>query len=193
MKHPVKLIYGYDPLCGWCYGLIPAMRNFSNIHPNVSIEVLPGGLFSGDRARPYSMLVDHIRSAEIHLEQATGRKPSELFHRMIKQENCPVAISDPPSHAVLQMNSLAPERALEFAHLLQEVHYQNGEDLNMANTYNRLCDKHGFPDLDTDAIVNATSDDPLIAQSYRKASKLGVNSFPTILVADQNNKIAGTI
>jgi len=77
-----KLIYGYDPLCGWCYGLIPALRKFHETYPDVPVEVLPGGLFTGSPARPYSSLVDHIRWAEISLERITGRKPSEVFHEM---------------------------------------------------------------------------------------------------------------
>jgi len=43
MTSQYRLIYGYDTLCGWCYGLIPALRHFSTKHPDVPVEVLPGG------------------------------------------------------------------------------------------------------------------------------------------------------
>ncbi|MBL4874576.1 MAG: hypothetical protein JKY41_14620 [Rhodobacteraceae bacterium] len=39
-----KLIYGHDPLCGWCYGLIPALRHFAAHHPE--IECLTSDIFN---------------------------------------------------------------------------------------------------------------------------------------------------
>ncbi len=193
MTRSIKLIYGYDSLCGWCYGFSAALNRFVDVYPDIEVDVLPGGLFTGHPARPYSSLSNHIKSAEINLERVTGRRPSGKFHAMISRTDCPVAASEPPTHAVLQMKKMAPERTLEFACLLQEVHYGLGKDLNKPETYNDLTKEHGLPDLDTDAIVKATLDDPLVAQSYSACARLGIRSFPTTLVADQNDNILGII
>ena len=190
---PIKLIYSYDPLCGWCYGLIPALRQFVEQQPEISIEVLPGGLFIGKPSRLYSSLITHIREAEIRLEAVTGHKPSEAFHAMISENNGLVAASESPSHAILQMNTLASKHSLEFAHLLQEAHYGQGKDLNDPKTYDDLCQQYKFPTLDTNAVCSATLADPLIAQSYERNHQLGGRSYPTVFVMNNNNKVIGTI
>ncbi len=193
MTSELKLIYAYDPLCGWCYGLIPALRHFVAEEPNVKIEVLPGGLFVGTPSRPYSSLISHIRAAEVHLEAVTGQKPSEAFHEMIAGSEVVDASSERPSHAVLQMNKLAPDRALEFAHRVQEIHIADGKDLNLAQTYDDLCAAEKFPALDVDAILNATLTDPEIDTAYKKCAALRPQGYPTMFAVDAKGEVAGAI
>lgn len=189
----IKLIYAHDTLCGWCYGFIPALRHFAEQRPDVEIEVVPGGLCTGTPARPYAELSDYIKGAQGNLERVTGRKPSEAFHAMIMQDNGPVAASEPPSHAVMQMKALAPDRSVEFAHLLQEAHFGLGKDVNDPKTYDDLCAEHGFPSLDTDAITKATLADPLVANSFERCRQLGPSGYPTIFVADRGGVVLGVI
>ena len=45
-----KVLYClYDPLCGWCYGATPAISELAGTS-NLTVNLLPAGLFSGDRA-----------------------------------------------------------------------------------------------------------------------------------------------
>lgn len=187
------IIYAYDPLCGWCYGLIPVLRHFVENEPDVKIEVLPGGLFTGQPPRPYASLIPHITSAEKTLQQVTGRKPSAAFHAFIAQPKAIDAASERPGHAVLQMNALAPDRALEFAHHLQEIHYENGADLNDPQTYDDACRNLSLPAVDTDAIVGASLQDPLIAAAYARCAALGPRGYPTIFVSDEKDTVVGAI
>ena len=193
MKPKVNLIYAYDPLCGWCYGIIPALRHFVKNHPDVQVEVLPGGLFTGTPPRPYASLIPHIRNAEIHLEQVTGRKPSEVFHTFIGQKKTIDASSERPGHAVLQMNELSADHALEFAHRLQELHYEDGADLNEPEVYDHITEQLGLPKLDTKKIVNATLKDPMIAKAYARCSSLQPQGYPTVFVTSLENKVLGSI
>lgn len=190
---PLKLIYAHDTLCGWCYGFIPALRYFEKHQPNVAIEVAPGGLMTGSPAKPYSEMSSYIKGAEIRLDEVTGYKPSDAFHAMITSDDAIDASSERPAHAIMQMNELAADRAAEFAHLLQEAHFGLGKDVNDPKTYNDLCAEHGFPALDTDAIVNATLADPLVAKGFERTRKLGPSGYPTIFVVDENETVVGTI
>jgi len=193
MKPNVKIIYAFDPLCGWCYGLIPALRHFVAKRPAVEIEVLPGGLFTGTPPRPYASLIPHIRNAEVHLKQVTGRKPSEAFHALIAQDKTIDASSERPSHAILQMNARSAKDTLEFAHRLQELHYEDGADLNAPDVYDQITEQLDLPKLDTQKIVNATLDDPMIAQAYARCNSLGPQGYPTIFVASPENVVIGAI
>jgi len=193
MTTNVKLIYAYDPLCGWCYGLIPALRHFAAQYPEIQVEVLPGGLFVGTPPRPYASLIPHIRQAEVHLERVTGRKPSEAFHAFIAQKKVVDASSERPGHAVLQMNALSSAHALEFAHRLQEVHYEDGGDLNAPEVYDNITNQLGLPKLDTQKIVDATLKDPMIAQAYARCNSLQPSGYPTVFVASHQDEILGAI
>lgn len=193
MNSKVKLIYAYDPLCGWCYGLIPALRHFVARFPEVQVEVLPGGLFTGTPPRPYASLIPHIRQAEVHLEQVTGRKPSEVFHRFIAQKKTVDASSERPGQAVLQVNELSVDHALEFAHRLQEMHYEEGADLNEPEVYDDITEQLGLPKLDTQKIVNATLKDPMIAKAYARCNSLQPRGYPTVFVASPEDKVLGSI
>jgi putative protein-disulfide isomerase len=188
----MHIIYAFDPLCGWCYGLIPALRHFTENEPDVAIEVLPGGLFTGTPARPYASLIPHIRRAEQNLDKVTGRKPSEKFHALISQKKTIDASSERPSHAILQMKTLAPQGVLDFAHKLQEMHYEDGRDLNLPETYNGATDALGLPRLDTQAIVAATLSTPMIAEAYTRCANLRPHGYPTIFIVDDKTVI-GTI
>lgn len=49
----MELIYGMDPLCGWCFGIGPAMRRVMADHPDVPVVPVLGGLVTGERVGPY--------------------------------------------------------------------------------------------------------------------------------------------
>lgn len=196
MDATIKLVYAYDTLCGWCYGLIPALKHFTKERPHVEIEVLPGGLFVGEPARPYASLVAHIRSAERRLEAVTGRKPSDAFHRFIASDPKAYARSEVPGHALLQMNALDKSRSLEFAHLLQEAHFGEGKDLNEAQTYIDICDAHGFPALDIRALLKASLDDEILQKGFKACRDLRPQGYPTVFVVNESvrgKEVLGTI
>ncbi|WP_299210665.1 hypothetical protein [uncultured Tateyamaria sp.] len=189
----VKLIYGHDTLCGWCFGLTPTLDAFAAAHPDIEIDVIPGGLVKGDRVGSYADMADYIAEAEVKMTGVTGRAIGQPFRDMLQQEDAPLSISAPPSLAILQMKKLAPDRALEFAHILQDEHFLNGKDLNLADTYDEISDAHGFPKLDTAAITVATEETPDVAASYDKSATLGIQAYPTILVLDENDTVIGQI
>ncbi|WP_299211742.1 hypothetical protein [uncultured Tateyamaria sp.] len=189
----IKIIYGHDTLCGWCFGFTPTLDAFAAAHPDVDIDVVPGGLVKGERVGSYADMADYIAQAEVDMTRVTGRAIGQPFRDMLHREDAPLSISAPPSHAILQMKALAPDRTLEFAHAIQDVHFLEGSDLNVAETYDQICATHGFPRLDTDAIVGATEDTSLVAESYALSASLGIQSYPTILVLTNEGKLLGQI
>lgn len=188
-----KVIYGYDPLCGWCYGFIPTLTHLAKQHPDIAITVLPGGLVRGENIRSYATMRDYICQAAPKLEAITGRKPSEKFFDLLMQDNPPLMASAPPTHAVLQVAERSQDKTLQFAHAIQEAHFGEGLDLNIAQTYDKVTDELGLPRLDTNAILAATDRDPLIAQSYEMSACAGIRSFPTVVVLDEADIALGTI
>lgn len=47
------VVYGYDPLCGWCFAAGPAMAEVRRtLADEVTFEVACGGLVSGEQTVP---------------------------------------------------------------------------------------------------------------------------------------------
>jgi len=76
-----KILYVHDPLCGWCYGFIPALDAFAATHPDIDIEVIPGGLVRGEKVGPYGDMLDYISTAAPRMTQITGQALGDAFLR----------------------------------------------------------------------------------------------------------------
>ena len=193
MSNNIKLIYGHDPLCGWCYGFGKVIKAFSESLPEVPVSVYSGGLFSGARTQAYSNLYDFIKNASGHLRDVTGRSPSEAFFNMIRSPEAGLANSTPPSLALALVKEQAPEQLLTFAVLLQELHFEKGLSFNQAKIYDEATQLLSLPPLDTGAVLQATDKHPKVEAMYRRTAALGIRSFPTCLVINGENTVLDTI
>ncbi len=48
----MKLVYVFDAYCGWSYGFAPTLAELVRRHPDLDVEVVSGGLFTGSRRVP---------------------------------------------------------------------------------------------------------------------------------------------
>lgn len=171
-----ELIYGFDPLCGWCYGIVPAMRRVAQDHPDVPIRLVMAGLVSSERVGPYGEMEGYIRGASGRLRDVTGRGPSEAFFRLIATPGVE-GNSGPPCVAIAHAAGFAPDRAVNFAHRVIEAHFEDGADLNDPATYQPLLRELGvqapLPDIH----------DPRLAEAvWEQGRRIGLRSFPTLAV-----------
>ena len=189
-----KISYVYDPLCGWCYGFVPALLKFVKTNPDVEVDVVPAGLMTGDRVKPYGHMLDYISKAAPKMTAVTKQQVGEAFFEMMRGTQTPLSISAPPSLAVIQMKSLtSSENVVRLAELLLVEHFKHGRDLNAPTTYENVCAWLDLPRLNTDEIVTATEEHPIVAQSYQYARDLGVTSYPTSIVWDDMGQYLGTV
>ncbi len=172
----VELLYGFDALCGWCYGGIPAMRRVLDDHPALPVRLVLPGLVTGDRAGPYAQMEAYIRGASERLQAVTGRAPSAAFYDLIRTPGVR-GDSGPPTAAIAQVQEAAPDRAIAFAHAVCEAHFAQGADLNRAETYIAIHRAMALnlppPPLDEDA---------LIAAVWARGRATGIASFPSFLL-----------
>ena len=170
----MDLIYGFDPLCGWCYGAVPAIRALRERRPDLPLRLVMAGLVSGDRVGPYADAEGYIRDASRRLASVTGRAPSPAFFELIARPGVR-GDSGPPCVAIDAVARAAPDAAIPFAHDLIEAHFEAGADLNRRETYAPLLARHApdvaLPDLEDPALRDA---------AWAEGRALGVSSFPTL-------------
>ena len=175
------LIYGYDPICGWCYGAAPAVRTVAEAMP---VRLAMAGLVTGARVGPAAAMEGYVRQASERLRAVTGRAPSEAFYAWMRRPDA-VAASAPPAVAVDAVARARPEAALPFAHAVTEAHYAEGIDPNDPDAYAPLLATHApgvaLPDLH----------DPALAErAFAPGRALGIASFPTFLLERDDGTVA---
>ncbi len=177
-----KLIYVYDPLCGWCYGFYPVMEKIQKrFASQLTIEVKPGGLAVGDRAKPigegYAYINDELKQAE----KITGVKFGRNF-RLLAEEGSYMYDSEPPCRAQLTMNQLSPTDSLAFAGVLQNAFFRDGLNLNQAETYVSLLKEF---DLDADTFMDLFHSEDIAAdlqKEFEWCKNAGATGYPTLLI-----------
>ena len=174
------LIYGYDPICGWCFGAVPAVRAAA---AHVPVRLVMAGLVVGERVGPAAAMEPYVRQASERLRAVTGRAPSEAFYRWMRSPGA-IAASAPPAVAVDAVRRARPDAALAFAHAVTEAHYREGLDPNQASSYAPLLAAHA-PDVELPDLH-----DPVLAEgAFADGRALGVRSFPTFLLEHEDGRI----
>lgn len=171
-----ELIYGFDPLCGWCFGIVPAIERVRADHPDLHVRVVMSGLVTDDSVGSYARLEGYIRQAEKQLKEVTGRESSDAFFQLIASPGV-IADSGPPCLAIAHVAGQAPDRAVDFAHLVIDAHHVDGADLNDPAVYAPLLNKVGLPP-DLPDITDRRLADAVWAEGRR----IGLRAFPTLAV-----------
>ena len=178
-----RIIYAYDPLCGWCYGFIPVMRAVAEAHPQVPIDVRMGGLVTGERVAPYSAARGYIVQAAARMGQVTGRPLSDAFFEKILTRDDIISNSAQPCSVVMQVREGSDDplgrKTLAYAHALQEAHFENAMDINDVATHHAVAERVGVA---MDLVMPSREDaQGQMEQEFAAARALGLNSYPTVL------------
>lgn len=174
------LIYGYDPVCGWCYGAAPVVREVEKVMP---VRLAMSGLVVGDRVGPAAAMEGYVRRSAERLQAVTGRAPSEAFYAWMRRPGA-VAASAPPAVAVDAVGRQRPDAVLAFAHAVTEAHYAHGMDPNDPEAYASLLAEHApgvtLPDI---------HDSDLAKAAFAEGRRLGIHAFPTFLLLKDDGRL----
>jgi putative protein-disulfide isomerase len=183
-----KIIYVFDALCGWCYGFSPVVKAlFETYQDKFEFEVLSGGMILGDRAGPIGEVAAYINSEYKTVEDTTGIKFGKAFLTHLEKGVMKFS-SEKPAIALSVFKSSQPERAIVFAHDLQQSTYFDGKDPNHNELYRYLAVNFG---IDPDEFEKK-----LLLEEYRDAAfydfalakQLQVESFPAVLLQESETK-----
>lgn len=180
---PSYVLYVYDPLCGWCFGFDPVLQQLADKHPQLRIEVIGGGMMTGQRVGPISQMADYILGAYKQLEQTTGVKVGEPYLELLR-DGTYISDSEPPCRALAAYKLLRPDDGLRFAIALQDAMFVHGKDLNAPETYANLAADFG---LDAKAFLehmDRAEAHTATRQGFAKSQALGVQGFPSVFYFD---------
>ncbi|SFN40497.1 putative protein-disulfide isomerase [Streptomyces sp. cf124] len=183
----MKLVYVFDAYCGWSHGFSGTLSEVVARHPDLPVEVVSGGLFTGSRRVPIREF-GYVQGANAEIAQLTGAEFGEAYERLIADGSF-VMDSEAAARGLAALRAAAPDRAAEFAVELQRVFYVDGLSLSDPATYRKIAEDAG---LDADAVVTAFESPGTKAAAqadFRRAAALGVTGFPTFLAVDGDRVI----
>ena len=189
----MKLIYVYDALCGWCYGFSPVIKKFVATYKNeIKIEIISGGMITGDRIGPIGEVASYISWAYKNVEEATSVKFGTNFLDKTLKSGTAIFTSIPVAIALSIVKSKIPEQSLAFAEALQKAIYFDGIEPNNLKEFAKLSENFG---LNKSEFLNdmANENYKILAEvDFRKSQNLNVSGFPTVFIEldDQYYKIA---
>jgi putative protein-disulfide isomerase len=179
-----KIIYVFDPLCGWCYGFSPVMKKaYDKYKEKADFEVIAGGMVIGDQIGPIGKISQFLKGATARVTQRTGAVFSSLFLDTILTEGTQILSSMEPSIAVQICKAEKPDRVFEFVSELHKEIYVSGLKTTISSDYDRLAKKMGF---DEKIFINELTENKfkqMAMQDFQEAGALGVDSYPAVLIS----------
>ncbi|MDX3750664.1 DsbA family protein [Streptomyces sp. AK08-02] len=178
----MKLVYVFDAYCGWSHGFSGTLSEVASRHPELPVEVVSGGLFTGSRRVPIREF-GYVQGANAKIAELTGAEFGEAYERLIADGSF-VMDSEVAARGVAALRQVAPGRAAELAIALQHAFYVDGLSLSETATYRKVAEEAG---LDADAVVAAFAGaeaPDAAADDFRRSAELGVTGFPTLLAVD---------
>ena len=146
----MKLVYVFDAYCGWSYGFAPTLTEIVRRHPDLDVEVVSGGLFTGPRRVPIREF-GYVQGANAKISELTGVSFGPGYERLIADGSF-VMDSEAAARGVAALRHVAPDRNVELVAALQEAFYVDGLSLSDPATYRAVAEAAG---LDADSVVGA--------------------------------------
>jgi putative protein-disulfide isomerase len=178
------LFYFADPMCSWCWGFSPVIREIAAVVADrAAIRLVVGGLRTGQTQPMTEQAKAVIRHHWQEVEKATGQPFNFTF---FDREGF-VYDTEAACRAVVVMRSFAPEATLAYLDAVQRAFYADNRDVTDPAVLADIAapfdlDAAGFGALFTaPEVIEATHAD------FRAAAAAGITGFPTVILRDGDN------
>ena len=133
-----KIIYGYDALCGWCYGFSEELNKAVRaLNKEVDFELVSSGLFAEDIKIKMKFMSGHIKRNMQSVTDRTGMEFGNGFQELLNNDEYPYN-SMKASIAIEVIKDLMPEKVFDFAGKIQKAFFYDGDDIQCEKTYLKL-------------------------------------------------------
>jgi putative protein-disulfide isomerase len=189
-RQGVELIYVGDPMCSWCWGVSPALKEISQYCADrrIRFSLLVGGLRPGGGDPWNESFRSFLRREWETIQQRTGQPFGfQLLGRAsYNYDTEPACCAIVAARSILPEGSLATTTLVSFFSSVQKKFYTRGEDPSEAGFYQDICEQH---ELDYERFRVALSSEEIARathQEYARVRQLGVRGFPSFLLRSQD-------
>ena len=175
----LHFIYFADPMCSWCYGFAPVMRQLRRRYGDVAhVRPVMGGLRPGT-SEP---MAEGARRGLVHHWEEIGRLTGQPFDPALADRDGFIYDTDPAARAVVLARRTSMYAGLDYLEAAHRAFYAEGRDVTKAETLADLAAEQGF---DRAAFQSALADEGLRDETWRDyaiSQRAGATGFPTLIV-----------
>ena len=181
-----KIIYVYDPLCGWCYGFSPVIRKIQEEYKSkMDFDIISGGMIVGDRVGPVGAFADYILKALPRLEELTGVTFGEPYLAQLKDRSLFLS-SLKPCIALEVFKSFNEMDAIAFASSMQKSHYIDGKNLEEESIYFDLIKPYNIDSVEFLKRLNSDEFRMETSNQFKMIQEWGITGFPAVILVKDN-------
>jgi putative protein-disulfide isomerase len=179
------LIYLYDPLCGWCYGAMPAIHGLADLGGCI-VEPVPSGLFAAPGKTLDAEMAHHIEQADARIAAMSGQRFSELYKRKVLANPELPFDSTAATEALTAVSQWNVRRELDALHALQRERFVAGRDISDRSVIAQALSKSLGDDAETwlqrlanPALPGLT--DKRVARAKKVMKAVGMHGVPALV------------
>ncbi|WP_158809043.1 DsbA family protein [Beijerinckia sp. L45] len=182
MDHTV--FYLHDPLCGWCYGAIPAMRALRQA--GVAVTPVPTGLFSGSGRTMDQAFAAYAWTNDQRIGALTGQPFTTAYRTQVLGALGTAFDSAAATLALAAVAEGDPTREFDALYAIQAARYVDGRDIVALPSLITILSEAGFADAAAllgapDAALRAF-DRARVARGRALMQAVGAQGVPALVV-----------
>ena len=188
-QHKIEFIYGYDALCGWCYGFAEELdKVYAALSTQVDFTLVNGGLFARNGQLKMADIKQHIKKNMPYVTEKTGTCFGQSFVSGILETPEYLYDSEKSAIAIAVIKDMLPDKTFEFSANIQKAFFYQGKDIQ--------CDEFYLPLIADYPIVKEEFLDKLNSQEFcdraktefNQATDFGFTSVPACLLIKENKR-----
>jgi putative protein-disulfide isomerase len=168
----MKLLYLFDPLCGWCYASSPAVRKLAE---QFELSAFATGLFADSGRQMDEAFAAHAWRNDQRIQQLTGQLFTETYRQNLLQAGKPFdsrALTD----ALFSVQQQRLEQFFPALKALQKARYVDGLDTSDLAVVKNVLTAIGLDDV----AENIQSADEWIYQGQFIAQQFHSHGVPAL-------------
>lgn len=172
------LIYVADPMCSWCWGFSPVLKDIRRRYEKqTTFQLMLGGLRPGNTER-----FDESRRAYILQHwQAVHKRTAQPFNFDFQMASTFTYDTEPASRATLVASQLMPGKEWEYLAHVQEAFYVRNADVTRVEVLEALAVTLGIDALQFRQTYQESQTRQRVWEEFDQSRQLGVDGFPTLL------------
>jgi putative protein-disulfide isomerase len=184
----MRIIYLFDPLCGWCYGAGPTLERLGQLD-DVMLELMPTGLFAGEGARTMdAQFAAYAWQNDERIARLTGQPFSETYRSRVLGNTGGMFDSAPATLGLIAVRLTEPARERKALRALQRARYVDGQDIVSLAGVGEILQSIGL----FAAAERLRTPDQELKQTYHRRleaarsemRRFGISGVPALLVGD---------
>lgn len=180
----LHLIYVMDPMCSWCYGFAPVMKQLMKEQQGtMRFKLVMGGL-RPDTEKP---LDEQMKETLKHHWQDVEKATGQLIDYTFFDREGFIYKTEPACRAVVTMRYLNPESEFEMAAEVQSAFYARNQDVTQPEVLAAIASKFG---MEEDAFLEKFNSEEMrekTQQDFTIARHLQANAFPSLYLLNGTN------